>query len=215
MNIIKLDSINSTNTYCNYLLTNPSGLPESIRPADTSLPVAVIAKEQYAGRGRYGKDFYSPQGGIYLSYAYEGKYAESDLLKLTVVAASIVHQVLSKYSDEALSIKWINDIYKGSKKIAGILTERVDDSSGKYYIIIGVGVNVSPFEVPDELREVVGYLSSSADSAIACQTTDDLISSLDGILGECRTSDFPGLVEYYKKHCVGLPADFGNELFAE
>ena len=70
MNIIKLDSVNSTNTYCNYLITNPNGLPENIRPDDTSLPVAVIADEQYAGRGRYGRDFYSPSGkGIYLSYA--------------------------------------------------------------------------------------------------------------------------------------------------
>lgn len=217
MNIIKLDSVNSTNTYCNYLLTNPSGLPDAIRPADTSLPVAVIAREQYAGRGRYGKNFFSPaESGIYLSYAYEGKYAEADLLKITVIVASIVHQILSKYSSDNLSIKWINDIYRGSKKIAGILCERVDDpASSKYYLIIGVGVNVTPCEVPSELEQVIGFLSDSCDEHLIDQITNDLISSLDAVLGKCSTSEFPDLAEYYRSHCIGLPADLGDELFSK
>lgn len=208
MNIIKLDSINSTNTYCKEYLANQSA----------SLPVAVIAKEQSAGRGRYGKNFYSPTGGIYLSYAYEGKYEEADLMKITVVTASIVHKVLQQYCQNELSIKWINDIYLGSRKTAGILTERVDiPTSDSYYLIIGIGINVSPSEVPEELTKIVGFLLDDSDKANDAidAITDDLLSSLDRILGECRTESFAKLIDYYKDNCIELPADFGNKLFAE
>lgn len=218
MNTIKLESVNSTNTYCNYLLTNPSGLPENIRPVSpVELPVAVIADAQYAGRGRYGKSFYSPEhSGVYLSYAYEGNYSETDLLKLTVVAASIVHQTLQNYCEDALTIKWINDIYRGSRKVAGILCERVDDpASQRYYIIIGVGINVFPAEIPEELSDIVGFLRDESSPELIAKISESLASELDAHLGKCRTSEFPVLVEYYRTKCKELPIDFADKLLNE
>lgn len=219
--LIKLDSINSTNTYLNYLLTNPGGLPEHLRVENVDLPVAVSASEQYAGRGRYGKSFHSPAGtGVYMSYGFLGQYDEADLLQLTVVAASLVHHVLEQHSDAPLSIKWINDIYKGERKVAGILTERVDDPlcSGKYYMIIGVGINVFPCSIPSELEGIVGFLEdepvSAAENRDELDTiTCELIAAFDKVFGAGGTGEFPNLVDYYRKNCFNLPADFGNKLF--
>lgn len=176
MKIINLDSVNSTNTFCNLLLTNPDALPEDIRPEGSlELPVAVIADEQYAGRGRYGKSFYSPAGsGIYMSYACEGGYEQDDLLKITMVVAAVVHRVLQRHCADELTIKWVNDIYRGSHKVSGILCERVDDpASGRYYVIVGIGINLFPCELPAELEEIVGWLFDKKEEIVGWLFDED------------------------------------------
>ena len=202
--IIKLDSINSTNTYANHMLAKTP-----------QLPFVVTAREQYAGRGRYGRSFHSPAGsGVYLSYVFSADYDIDTLLKITVVAAAAVHSILRKFCD-GLSIKWINDIYKDDRKVAGILTERVDDPScpGKYYIIIGVGINVIPCEVPSELSDIIGFVgNSSTDASVIDQITELIIDAFDSIFGDPSADEFPLLIEYYRLHCRELPADFGNKL---
>lgn len=217
MKIINLESINSTNTFCNYLLTNPTGLPQHLRPDEITLPVAVVADEQFGGRGRFGRSFYSPaKSGIYLSYANEGRYEIADLLKITVVVAALVHRVLQRLCGDELSIKWVNDIYRGSHKIAGILCERVDDpASGRYYIIVGVGVNLFPCEVPDELKDVMGCLIDEGDEAVngdkaglRARVTDELIEALDAVLGESETAEFDALIEYYMARCRDVPKEY-------
>lgn len=234
MKIIKLDSVDSTNTYCKNLLTNPNGLSENNRLGGmhVDLPVAVIADEQYAGRGRYGKSFYSPAGsGIYLSYAIEGRYEQEDLLKITMVVAALVHRVLQQHCTDKLSIKWVNDIYRGTRKVSGILCERVDDpASGSYYVIVGVGVNIFPCELPEELAEIVGWLfdkekmagepevnennvlelgtiGSSDNTVLKVKIIDELLEALDAVLGESETAGFAELIEYYRSECTSIPSD--------
>lgn len=192
MKIIKLDSVNSTNTYCKNLLADPSGLPENNRPGENhvDLPVAVIADEQYAGRGRYGKSFYSPAGsGIYLSYACEGRFEQDALLKITMVAAAVVHRVLQEYCKDRLSIKWVNDIYRGTRKVSGILCERVDDPvSGRYYVIVGVGVNLFPCELPAELTEIVGWLFDEKEETAADKAESKAVDELQNrLIGESQS----------------------------
>lgn len=221
--IIKLDSINSTNSFA----------AKTAREGG-ELPCAIIANEQTEGRGRYGKSFYSPRGkGVYLSYVCEGNYNLQELQQVTVVAAAIVHKILRQHCREALTIKWINDIYRGERKVAGILSERVDDpsGSGRYYIVIGVGVDVIPSEVPEELRQTIGWLQD-ADSE--CQRGSDedaekvavrageieviaseLVAALDAAFGEGRADDFPTLIDYYRSNCYNLPLDFTDKLFNE
>lgn len=224
--IIKLDSINSTNTFAaTEGQTQIARLQHGDRP---ELPFAVIADEQTEGRGRYGKSFYSPRGkGVYLSYVCEGNYALSELQQVTVVAAAIVHKVIQQHCSEALSIKWINDIYRGERKVAGILSERVDDpsGSGRYCIVIGVGVDVIPSEVPEELRQTVGWLQDmgsdegSKEAAVRAGEIEviasELVAALDAAFGEGRADDFPALIDYYRSYCYNLPLDFTDKLFNE
>ena len=201
--IIKLDSVTSTNDYAKELLH------------EQALPCVVLADEQTAGRGRYGKSFHSPQGGLYMSYVFEGSYALEAMQQITVVAAALVHRVLQANSAEKLSIKWVNDIYRGNAKIAGILTERVDDPRhiGRYYIIIGVGINIFPSELPDELRDIVGWLYDAKTSAsVPGELASKLTDAFDETFAKGLSDSFAPLVSYYKENCFNLPADFVDEL---
>ncbi len=133
------------------------------------LPLLVTADEQTAGRGRYGKSFISPDGaGIYMSYAYERSYSEEDLLKVTTQVAELILPVLQAHTSRELYIKPVNDIYCDGRKLAGILTERVDypDNCGRYFLIIGIGINCEPFAISldstdtdgNRLADIIGFL---------------------------------------------------------
>ncbi len=142
---VHFESISSTNDFAKESVLGGTWL---------NYPLLISADEQTAGRGRHGKSFFSPKNtGVYMSYAYEKKYTEEELLKVTTKVAQIILPILQAHSDKDLHIKPINDIYIGdpglpdSRKIAGILTERVDypERPGDYFIIVGIGINCFEF----------------------------------------------------------------------
>lgn len=137
MRIIEFDLIGSTNTYVKDYLRN-GGLPEG----ETLL---VTAKGQTAGRGRVGRSFSSEKGnGLYMTVAFHvGKRPEESLFITSAAAVAVAETLLAAGSGE-VKIKWVNDIYKGEKKVCGILTEAfTDPASGLMeYAIVGVGINI-------------------------------------------------------------------------
>ncbi|WP_040197590.1 biotin--[acetyl-CoA-carboxylase] ligase [Candidatus Soleaferrea massiliensis] len=106
----------------------------------------VLAEEQTAGRGRMGHSFYSPkQAGIYMSVILRPKLKPEEYLLFTCAAAvAAARAVASLYGIEC-SIKWINDLFVGKKKVGGIMTEAsMNFEDGRFdYVVIGIGLNVS------------------------------------------------------------------------
>ena len=109
----------------------------------------IIAEEQTAGRGRTGKQFYSPKGtGIYISILLRPDIPAEESLFLTTSAAVATARAIEDVSDKRALIKWVNDIYLEDKKTCGILTEGAFNvETGKLdYAIVGIGINVC---IPD------------------------------------------------------------------
>ena len=126
----------------------------------------VIAAEQTGGRGRKGRNFYSPQGtGVYVSLLLKPKIAPDDATLITTTAAVAVCEAVETLSGESASIKWVNDVFMRGKKICGILTEgSFDMESGQFeYAILGTGINVFSPEggFPPEIREIAGSVLTS------------------------------------------------------
>lgn len=116
---------------------------------ELSLPQAmIIAREQFAGRGRNDRSWSSPPGkGIYATTLLSRPLRELPLVPLAI--ANIVATYLRDTFAIDARIKWPNDILVGGRKIAGILIEaRVQDE--RVYLLIGTGVNVEP--VTDDER---------------------------------------------------------------
>ena len=201
MNIVHLDSVDSTNNWC--------------RAHANELPVCVVAAEQTAGRGRYGKSFHSPVGGVYMSYAFRSAFTPENVQNVTLAVGAIVHQVLQSHCNAELSIKWVNDILMGKRKIAGILSEYVDRSEDcdEPYIIVGVGVNVLRYDVPTELEGIVGFLSDSnpsydcpsgeEQSIQPAALADELAAALDSVFGngDADLNKILKYIDYYKDKC--------------
>lgn len=105
----------------------------------------LIAEEQTLGKGRMGKNFYSPYGtGIYLSILLRPDIPAQEALFLTTSAAVATAKAIEDVSEKKADIKWVNDIYIENKKVCGILTEAAFNiETGKLdYAIVGIGINV-------------------------------------------------------------------------
>ncbi|MCM8821015.1 MAG: biotin--[acetyl-CoA-carboxylase] ligase [Candidatus Omnitrophica bacterium] len=95
----------------------------------------VVAEEQVAGRGRYGRKWFSPPGGLYLSWILKEELLYPLFLS-EIISLSVVETL--RYFGIDCRIKLPNDIITGGKKIAGILIVKKD----KWYIT-GIGINVN------------------------------------------------------------------------
>ena len=145
-----LDTIDSTNNYARKLI---------LEGEKTGL---VVANHQTAGKGRTGHDFYSPQDtGIYMSYFFTPGYGLELASSVTTRTAVSVATVLENLFHESFMIKWVNDIYLGSRKICGILTEAVTSGINVGSIIVGIGINVTTATFPDEIKDSAGSLPAS------------------------------------------------------
>jgi BirA family biotin operon repressor/biotin-[acetyl-CoA-carboxylase] ligase len=115
----------------------------------------VTAEEQTRGRGRLGRNWYSPYGaGVYVSVVLRPDFAAEKAPGTSIMAALALAETLSDICPGAVQIKWPNDILLDGKKVAGILTELSADGGRINHLIVGVGVNVNQKagDFPPELK---------------------------------------------------------------
>ena len=116
-----------------------------------------IAEEQTAGRGRFGRPFYSPKGaGLYIGILLRPKLTAAETLFITTSAAVAVCEALESVCPEPCEIKWVNDVFLRGRKVCGILTEASFsvESGGLDRAIVGIGINIRDTAFPPELKGI-------------------------------------------------------------
>ncbi|MFA4842404.1 MAG: biotin--[acetyl-CoA-carboxylase] ligase, partial [Candidatus Omnitrophota bacterium] len=104
----------------------------------------VIAESQAKGRGRLGRQWFSPKyKGIYLSLILRPKALPQETPVFTLLAAVGICEGVLAFAGVDLAIKWPNDLYLRQKKIGGILTELNAEMDEVRFIVIGIGLNVN------------------------------------------------------------------------
>ena len=122
----------------------------------------IVACEQTDGRGRYGRQFFSPiDSGVYLSLLLRPTaYSPQQATCLTAAAAAAMCQAIEAVTGQQPGIKWVNDIFLHGKKVCGILTEvAVGLETGALdYMVLGAGVNLYPpvKGFPEEIQPIAG-----------------------------------------------------------
>lgn len=121
-------------------------------------PLIFVANNQTEGHGRRGRNFYSPSDtGLYFSLILPNP--SHDILKIglltTSTAVAVVKVLEQFYKDKSFQLKWVNDIYLGTYKVGGIITEAALDleSSSAGNFIMGIGLNLSTKDFPADLSE--------------------------------------------------------------
>ena len=167
------------------------------RSAEDKSPAVFLSRAQSAGRGTRGRSFESPVGaGIYLSLLlYPDIHAKNAQL-LTSAAAVAVCRVIERLAPDIADmprIKWVNDVYLGRRKLAGILTEGECDADGRLrYAVIGIGLNIRRGEHTPEVEAIMTTLEDAGVSVdpyvLAAELVSELTSLLDGgsVLDEYR-----------------------------
>lgn len=157
---IVLDEVGSTNAVIKEMAEQ--GAPEG---------TLAFARKQYSGRGRLGRSFLSPEGGLYFSLLLRPRFSPELAVLATAAAAVAVCRGLEKNGSETCKIKWVNDVYIKDRKVCGILTEGAFDaeSTGLKYAVVGIGINItepeSGFapEIADRAAAVFGKATVSAE----------------------------------------------------
>ncbi|HFI0791308.1 TPA: bifunctional biotin--[acetyl-CoA-carboxylase] ligase/biotin operon repressor BirA [Streptococcus suis] len=129
--------------------------------AGHSSPALYLAPYQNKAKGRFGRPFYaSKSGGIYMSLRLSPNVPFLEFKPYTILAAAAVVKAIQSLCDLDVQIKWVNDIYLGQKKVAGILSEAISSMENQRVtdVIIGVGINVHIDDFPKELRQSAGNL---------------------------------------------------------
>lgn len=106
---------------------------------------AVVAGEQTAGRGRRGRPFFSPRdSGVYFSIVLRPKFPIDEAFLITGASAVAVCRAIRALTGKEAAIKWVNDVYIGTRKVCGIATEAAADleTGGLSHVIPGIGINV-------------------------------------------------------------------------
>ncbi len=191
--MLRLERVDSTNTHARRLLESD--------PAHG--PLVIVAAEQTEGRGRLGRAWASPRGGLWctllMPLAREAGADPGDLgARLGEACLQAVRQVLapSGVDPSRARLKPPNDILvqtpEGERKVLGILTEIVGAKSQRH-LIVGVGVNarVDEADLPAELRAIAGSLSRIAGRDIEPREVlgallPTLLEAIGPVAGETR-----------------------------
>lgn len=120
----------------------------------------VIADAQTAGRGRLGRQWFSPPGtNLYLSGVLRPGISPGVAPQLSLVAGCAVVAAIEGMTGVRAALKWPNDVLIEGRKVAGILTEMDSEADRVAFVIVGIGVNLNV--TMRELRGPVGETATS------------------------------------------------------
>ncbi len=129
----------------------------------------VVTDNQVSGRGTKGRSWKTPSGSnIAMSLLVRPVAPTNRIPMLTLIMGLSIAEGIERTLKESggkddfyTGIKWPNDIVISGKKICGILTElHMNDDNLVDNVVIGVGINVSMQDFPDEIREIAGSILS-------------------------------------------------------
>ncbi|MGQ0605877.1 MAG: biotin--[acetyl-CoA-carboxylase] ligase [Candidatus Nitrosotenuis sp.] len=138
------DSVDSTQNFATGIAKNQS-----------EFGAVIIAESQTVGKGRLGRQWISPKGGIWLSVILQPSF---DVSKITIIPFGVA-VALANAIEKSLTIKtelkWPNDLTVNGKKVAGIIIDASIESTRIESIIIGIGINfkINPKEIKNKIKQ--------------------------------------------------------------
>lgn len=180
------DALDSTNTFL------------KLKAREGEPPVAlVVADSQTGGKGRLGRSFFSPQGGVYFSVLVDSPGISPG--QLTTLAAVCSMRAVKTVFGVQVQIKWVNDLIMNGRKLGGILCEGIlmDGQIGK--TVIGIGINTSSIAFPEELSNIAISLRKESEpfsrETLIAKIVDEILDNLPRV---------PDHMDEYKKNCLTL-----------
>lgn len=166
----------------------------------------VLAEEQTGGRGRLGRDWFSPRGlGIWMSMVLRPAVSPMEVSQLTLVTAVALTGALRRETGLDVGIKWPNDLLIGGKKICGILTEMTADMDRVKHVTVSLGLNVNIKDFPLSITELATSLRLEAGKSfprVAILKT--VLQELDRQYLNWLDYGFGPLLGQWRELCISL-----------
>ena len=141
----------------------------------------VLAEEQTAGRGRDGRSWHSPAGGVWLAMVQ--RPASAELAAASIRAGLVVADVVDELLGDGLArLKWPNDVLLDDRKVAGVLCEGRWQGDVLQWLAVGIGINVSN-PIPEPLSQRAVALVERLPSVRRLDVLDRLVPALARLTG--------------------------------
>lgn len=161
----------------------------------------VLCRRQTAGRGRLGRRWESPPGGIWMSVLLRPQAGRHPAAGVLLAAGSLAAcRALEQVVGLRCGIKWPNDVYWEGRKLGGILAE-----AGPGFVVLGLGINadVPLSALPEGVREGAASVLEAAGRAPLAELTAALLTHLDGLYAVLvRQGEAPLLREWRDRAIV-------------
>jgi len=138
----------------------------------------IVADTQSEGRGRQGRGWDSPPGGLYMTALLDAG-SHANLLPL-VAGVVIAETIRDGFGVEAM-LKWPNDVLIGGRKVGGVLVDADWSGDRRGVILLGVGVNLNN-AIPKLLEEATSLSEEAGEEIDVDAFLESLLERLDGIL---------------------------------
>ena len=188
--IYHFDEVNSTNEKANELAAN------------VEEGTVIIAEKQKKGRGRFSREWFSPEGGVYVSVILKPKISPIDASKMTLIAGIAVAKVIRKLGLDA-KLKWPNDVLIYRKKVGGILTSINIKEDKIDYIIVGIGINANidiSSTFPKELQKNVTSLKEELKKEVSTEKIiEDILFEIEMNYETFKEGNFIYLLTEWKR----------------
>jgi BirA family biotin operon repressor/biotin-[acetyl-CoA-carboxylase] ligase len=166
--------------------------------------LVVIADAQRAGRGRQGREWFSPAGaGLYMSAVARAEAWGADLALMTLGAGVAVARGLQRATGLVVELKWPNDVVIGRpwRKLSGILCESVSTGSRVDAVVIGIGVNVKRAAYPPDIADRATAIELETDRPVEPATVAvEILAGLADIFDAVRTHGGASVLEPWREY---------------
>jgi len=207
--LICLDKTGSTNTDA-FALAEEGAVEGTV----------VMADEQSGGKGRRGRIWSSPVGvNLYCSVVLRPKVMPHEAPQLTFLSAVAVARTIALLTGLRPEIKWPNDVLLGGCKVAGLLNEMSAETDGINFVVLGIGVNLNmtPEQFPDDLRHpATSLFAATGERIIRARFAATLLNELDRLYNGFLGQGFEPVREEWQLYCNArgrelLVSDAGTE----
>ncbi len=159
----------------------------------------VIAESQKKGKGRLGRSWFSPGGGLYLSCLLRPeKILIKDISQIALVIALACIQAIEQETGIELSVKWPNDIFLNKKKLGGILCQINAEADKINFVAVGLGININTKKLPPEATSL--FLERKNKISLVA-ITKRIIEKIEECYLKLEAGKGKELLAQWQEHC--------------
>jgi len=183
-------------------VTSTNDIAKELASLNAKEGTIVIAEVQTCGRGRLGRDWLSPKGGIWLSIILRPEVKARDVFKITFLTAVAVAKTIRKLFKLNVEIEWPNDVLIDGKKVCGILTETNIRGEAVDSVIVGIGINAN-IDInffPEHLKKTVTTLAAEVKKEVDKEKfLHTLLKELKAYYKMFKENNFAPILEEWKR----------------
>lgn len=185
----------------------------ALRLADSgaSEGTTLVADAQTAGRGRRGREWFSPPGsGLYLSVILRAAEADQSAAwiasRLSLVAGVALAEGVFASTGLPVELKWPNDLVVERRKLAGILAEMSPGAADRPGVVLGIGINIGTTAYPQELMARATSLETELGRPIErALVLVETLAALSSRYEDLRSGRFDAILTAWRALARSLP----------